>query len=146
MDRRPRYPPRRVRRSIAFVALCGFGELVDRAGDDVALSAVTTFRAEVRRAASSCGVRVDKWFGDGALLVGVDEAPLRCAVDEIRGGLRAGDGPLAVRAGIATGPVLLVEGDAYLGGAVSLAARLCERADPFQVLFGADGVEDLPAA
>ena len=53
----------------------------------------------------------------------------------------AESGELAMRAGIATGPVILLEGDDYVGRAVNIAARLCERADAGRVLAARDGLE-----
>jgi class 3 adenylate cyclase len=42
--------------------------------------------------------------------------------------------PLALRAGIADGEVIVFEGDEYVGPAVNVAARLARRAAPNQVL------------
>ena len=46
-----------------------------------------------------------------------------------------------MRAGIAGGPVILLEGDDYVGRAVNTAARLCDWATAGQVLAAADGLE-----
>ena len=43
-------------------------------------------------------------------------------------------GPLPLRGGIATGPVILFEGDDYIGDAVNLASRLAEVARPGEVV------------
>ena len=51
--------------------------------------------------------------------------------------------PLPLRAGIAAGPVILFEGDDYIGNAVNLAARLADLAEPGQVLAPADIVSSL---
>jgi class 3 adenylate cyclase len=40
----------------------------------------------------------------------------------------------AVRAGLAYGPVVMFEGDDYTGGSVNLASRLCDRAQPHELL------------
>jgi class 3 adenylate cyclase len=40
--------------------------------------------------------------------------------------------------------VILFEGDDYTGGAVNLASRLCDLAQPFEVLTTAEVAEDLP--
>jgi class 3 adenylate cyclase len=45
-----------------------------------------------------------------------------------------------MRAGLACGLVILLEGDDYVGGAVNLAARLCDRAEPDQVLAAVAGL------
>ena len=54
------------------------------------------------------------------------------------------DGLLPVRAGIASGLVILFEGDDYTGGPVNLASRLCDLAQPFEVLTTAEVAENLP--
>ena len=48
-----------------------------------------------------------------------------------------------LRAGIARGPVLLIEGDDHIGDAVNLASRLCRMAEPQQVLAPASLVSSL---
>ena len=48
---------------------------------------------------------------------------------------------MALRAGIASGPVLLVDGDDYIGRAVNTAARLCDTAGHGQVLAATGGLE-----
>ena len=49
--------------------------------------------------------------------------------------------PWPLRAGLASGPVILFEGDDYIGKAVNMAARLCAVAKPGEVL--GDQVDDL---
>jgi class 3 adenylate cyclase len=50
---------------------------------------------------------------------------------------------LALRAGIAAGPVILFEGDDYIGQPVNLASRLCDLAHPHEVLAPASMVSSL---
>jgi len=69
-----------VSRSFAFVDLCGFTDFVDLHGDDAAVAELRILRAGVREAAGAAGVRVDKWLGDGVMLVGVEPEPLVTAV------------------------------------------------------------------
>jgi adenylate cyclase len=129
----------RVTRSFAFVDLCGFTDFVDAAGDAAAVDELSHLRSAVREVTPLFGVRVDKWLGDGAMLVGVDAEPLVGATVAI--GLRfARTGRLPLRAGIATGAVLLLEGDDYIGKAVNVASRLCDRAEQDQILAAADGL------
>ena len=49
-------------------------------------------------------------------------------------------GELQMRAGIATGPVIILEGDDYVGKAVNTAARLCDRADAGMILAATDAL------
>lgn len=129
-------PDSRVHRSFAFVDVCGFSELVDRRGDAAALRVLADFRSRVRTACGRYGVRVGKWLGDGAMLVGVEPAHLLCAAVTI-----VGDPETAppVRGGVAVGGVLVFEGDDYVGRTVNLAARLSDDAGAGQLLVAASG-------
>ena len=75
----------RVERSFAFVDLSGFTRFTDVQGDDEAVDILSAFRAVVRGVASTHGVRIAKWLGDGAMLVGVEPEPLLEALVEIEG-------------------------------------------------------------
>lgn len=130
----------RVTRTFAFIDLCHFTDYGDEHGDDAAVAELLILRASVRAAAPLFGVRVDKWLGDGAMVVGVESAPVVAAVMAICH-RHAESGELPMRAGIATGPVILLEGDDYVGHAVNTAARLCDRAEAGQVLAATDGLE-----
>jgi class 3 adenylate cyclase len=123
----------RVHRSFGFIDLSGFTDFVDEHGDEAALEELQHLRGAVREVAPMFGVRVEKWLGDGCMLVGVDYEPMVAAVVAIqqRHLLR---GSLSLRAGIAVGDVLLLEGDDYVGQAVNLASRLCDNAKADQVL------------
>src|SRR5436305_9442382 len=66
-------PGFRVTRTFAFVDLCGFTDFVDEHGDEVGVAELRLLRAVVREVAPLCGVRVDKWLGDGVRLVGVGD-------------------------------------------------------------------------
>ena|GEM_PF-129689 len=50
------------------------------------------------------------------------------------GGQTSTDDRLALRAGLAKGPVIMFEGDDYIGRATNVASRLCDAAAPGQVL------------
>ncbi|MEY2590007.1 MAG: adenylate cyclase [Acidimicrobiaceae bacterium] len=129
----------RVIRSFAFIDLCGFTDFVDARGDEAAVTEVQHLRVAVREVAPLFGVRVEKWLGDGVMIVGVDNEPLVAAVVAIEQRFRH-HGELAVRAGIATGPVLLVDGDDYIGRAVNVASRLCDSAGAGELLAATDGL------
>jgi class 3 adenylate cyclase len=134
----------RVPRSFAFVDLSGFTRFTDLHGDDEAVSVLSQFRAEVRSITSDVGVRVAKWLGDGAMFVAVDCAALVEATIELSERF-TDNGMLPVRAGLSTGRVILFEGDDYTGGAVNLAARLCDLAAPLEVLATAEVAMCVPA-
>ncbi|HEX6236768.1 MAG TPA: adenylate/guanylate cyclase domain-containing protein [Acidimicrobiales bacterium] len=126
-----------VRRNFAFIDLCGFTALTDEHGVGEAVAALSTFRAVVRERAGWRGVRVAKWLGDGAMLVATEPRPLLDAVLRMEQALDARGCRLPLRAGIAAGRVILFEGDDYIGRPVNLAARLCDDAEPHQILVTA---------
>ena len=119
-------------RWFAFVDVCGFTTFTERNGTPAALEVLTRFRSAVRAVTGRRGVRVLKWLGDGAMLVGVSPGPVIAAVCELR--LRFDDDGFDIHAGIAGGHVLLFEGDDYIGPAANHASRLCEAAAPGEVL------------
>jgi class 3 adenylate cyclase len=119
-------------RWFAFVDVCGFTTFTERNGTPAALEVLTRFRSAVRAVTGRRGVRVLKWLGDGAMLVGVAPGPVIAAVCELR--LRFDEDSFDIHAGIAGGHVLLFEGDDYIGPAANHASRLCEAAAPGEVL------------
>jgi len=122
----------RVQRTLAFVDLSGFTRYTDSEGDEAAVKLLTDFRMRVREIAARRGVRIAKWLGDGAMLVSVEPEPITEAIVDME---EAFDhAPLILRAGIDSGPVILFEGDDYIGKAVNMAARLCAAAKPGEVL------------
>ena len=133
----------RVARTFAFVDLSGFTQFTDLHGDDEAVAVLSQFRAALRATASDIGVRVAKWLGDGAMLVSVDTASLVEATVSLADQF-ADDGLLPLRTGLSMGDVILFEGDDYTGGAVNLASRLCDLAQPFEVLATAEVAHELP--
>lgn len=124
--------PIAVRRTFAFVDITGFTEFCDQHGDHAAIELLTRFRGLVRDIAARRGVRVAKWLGDGAMLVGVEEGPVVATVAELV--LRSQTDGIDTHAGVASGTVLLFEGDDYVGRPANLAARLCDAAKPGQIL------------
>lgn len=133
--------PMAVERTFAFVDICGFTAYCDRFGERAAIEVLTGFRTAVRDVAARRGVRVAKWLGDGVMLVGTDAGPIVAAVVELVHRCRAM--ALETHAGLANGPVLLFEGDDYVGRTVNLAARLADVAGPGEVL-AAGVVDHLP--
>lgn len=133
----------RVERTFAFIDLSGFTRFTDTEGDGRATEELKRFREAVRDAASSRGVRIAKWLGDGAMLVGVESEPVVEAVVELEQRMRDAGFALPLRAGISTGPVILFEGDDYIGHAVNLASRLCDAAAPREILAPVTVLEGL---
>ncbi len=139
----------RVRRTFGFVDLSGFTHYGVVEGDDKAVEQLSLFRSVVRSVGSSTGVRVAKWLGDGAMLVGLDAAGLVSAVMLIMRKMEDAGSELGLHAGVASGDVILFEGDDHIGMTVNLAARLADLARPGQILAPADtfhGLGQTPAA
>src|SRR6266508_800326 len=128
----------RVSRSFAFVDLCGFTRFTDAHGDEEAVAILTQFRACVLEVASEYVVRGAKWLGDGAMFVSTEPEQLVACVVEPEHRAEPAGGALPIRGGMSGGDVILFEGDDYIGGAVNLAARLCDQAEPHEVLASAD--------
>ena len=134
----------RVARTFGFLDLCGFTAFTAELGDEVAVELLGRFRHAVREVASERGVRVAKWVGDGAMFVSVERHTLVAAVLEIEQLFEREVMPLALRAGVSHGDVILFEGDDYIGSAVNLAARLCDIASAHEVLATPEVTESLP--
>jgi len=134
----------RVERTFAFVDLCGFTQLTNTDGDEHAVEVLTRFRGAARAIGSEHGVRVAKWLGDGAMFVSTTREPL---VESILALARRADDDavrLPLRAGLAGGAVILFEGDDYIGAPVNLAARLCDVAQPRELLAAAALADAVP--
>lgn len=134
--------PLAVRRAFAFIDVCGFTAYCDQYGEAAAIEVLAKFRSTTRHVVGQRGVRVAKWLGDGVLLVGMDLGPLVAASVELVSRFR----PTGVdtHVGIASGHVLLFEGDDYVGRPVNLASRLCDSAGPNEIL-AVEPLGDLPA-
>lgn len=139
----PKETVSRVDRSFGFIDLSGFTAYTDSEGDAQANDVLHSFRSVVRTICAARGVRVEKWLGDGAMLVAVEPETLFEAIVDIEVMVRTSGSPLALRAGVNSGPVILFEGDDYVGRAVNVAARLCDLAGPNEVLAPADAVSSL---
>ena len=129
-------------RAFAFVDLCGFTKFIATHGEHAAIETITGFRTLVRELAVRRGVRVAKWLGDGAMIIGVDVSPTIATAAEVIG--RYDGRTLGLRGGVAHGPVLMIDGDDYIGRPTNLAARLCQVAKPGELLAAGYGADTLP--
>jgi class 3 adenylate cyclase len=125
----------RVDRTFAFVDLSGFTAYTESNGDDAAVAVLARLRAVLRATTERRGVRITKWLGDGAMLSGIEADSVIACAAEVRDEMS--DSPLPLRGGIARGPVIMFEGDDYVGAVVNIAARLCRAARPNQLLAAA---------
>ncbi len=124
----------RVERCFGFVDLCGFTAFTEHYGDEHTVVVLANFRTTLREIAARRGVRVAKWLGDGAMLSSPDTEAAVAMVLEVASSTDPASVPLKVRGGLAQGPVIMFEGDDYIGRAINVAARLCDAAQPGQVL------------
>ena len=134
----------RVERTFAFLDLTGFTALTESEGDQRAVAVLGVFRAALRDICSRRGVRIAKWLGDGAMLVCVETTPLIEAALEMRSAIDSAPEDITVKCGITRGFVILLEGDDYIGHAVNVASRLCDLAQPHEVLAISTIVAQLP--
>lgn len=127
--------------SFAFIDISGFTSYCETQGEHAAIELLSRFRFLTRSIAVRRGVRIAKWLGDGVMLVAVNQNPAVATAAELM--LRCAASGIETHVGLVRGPVLLFEGDDYVGRPVNLAARLCDVAGPCRML--ASGlVEPLP--
>jgi adenylate cyclase len=104
-----------------------------------------TFERDVSLRVAAVGGRVVKTLGDGVLFTtSSSRAAVEVALATVTAHEEDPDLPL-VRAGVATGAVLVRLGDVY-GEPVNLASRLCDQARPSSVLVDRAAAEGLEGA
>lgn len=130
-----------VNRTFVFADLSGFTQFTRQNGPHEAVKLLGEFRRVARNVAAKRGVRVAKWLGDGVMIVSVDPTAAIAFGAHLIHHFAHTD--LKVRVGLASGIVLLFEGDDYIGEPVNLAAKLCAAAQPDEIL-GACELADLP--
>ncbi len=128
-------------RSFGFIDLSGFTAFTREHGPHRAVEVLGEFRRVTRNVAAKRGVRVAKWLGDGAMVVGVDQGPTLALGAHLIAHFARTD--LRVRVGVATGTALLFEGDDYIGEPVNLAFKLCDAAQPGEMLAD-NTLDELP--
>jgi class 3 adenylate cyclase len=133
----------RVFRCFAFVDMCGFTRMNDTLGDEEAVAVLAAFRALVRQLAPDHGIRVGQWRGDGAMFVSTATAPIVAGMLDLVERLESADIVLPLRIGIASGDVILFEGDDFIGMAINLASRLCDVAGPGEILATGEVVREM---
>lgn len=134
---------RTVVRTFCFVDLCRSTAFLETHGSIQATRVVGEFRNLARAITARRGVRVAKWLGDGAMLVGVSAGPVIATAAELVDRWDPTD--LAIRAGVSVSWALLLDGDDYLARGANFAARICDVAEPGEVLCDLDCLEAAPA-
>jgi class 3 adenylate cyclase/YHS domain-containing protein len=126
------------------VDLCGFTAFAEHQGDTRVVLVLADMRAGVREMCARRGVRIVKWLGDGAMLSSTMTHNLIALVVELNDQTRRLQPELAVRAGLDAGPVVMFEGDDYIGRPVNRASRLCDLAGPGMALCTKSVLPDRP--
>jgi class 3 adenylate cyclase len=132
-----------VRCGVGFADLSGFTGLTQRLSLPELSGLLTAFGSTASDVVHEHGGRVVKLLGDAVMWVNADPARLAEVAAHLVAHPLARKAGIEVRAGIAFGPVLAMDGD-YFGQPVNLAARLVAVAEPGQILASADLCELLP--
>lgn len=133
---RPDDPP-----AIAFVDLTGYTERTATAGDELAAQDATVLQSLAQKVALAHRGRVVKLLGDGVMLRFGSARDAVAAVRELMAALPQNGLPDA-HAGIATGRVVVRDGDVY-GHTVNLASRIAAHSRPGELLVPWDVSESL---
>jgi class 3 adenylate cyclase len=128
---------------IGFADLSGFTALTQALTPAELSYLLNEFGATVADVVHADGGRVVKFIGDAVMWVCSSPAGLAQAALDLVDHPRALEEGLQVRAGLAHGSVLAINGD-YFGIPVNLAARLVAAAEPRQILAAAELREKLP--
>lgn len=128
---------------VGFADLSGFTGLTQRLTLAELSGLLTTFGSNATDVVHEHGGRLVKLLGDAVMWVNADPARLAEVAAHLVAHPLARRAGIAVRAGIAFGPVLAMDGD-YFGQPVNLAARLVAVAEPGQILAPPELAELLP--
>jgi len=127
---------------IGFADLSGFTVLTHALGPAELSNLLNEFAGTVADVVHADGGRVVKFIGDEVMWVSASPVNLADAAVHLVHHPRACEEGLQVRAGLAYGSVLAINGD-YFGDPVNLAARLVAAAAPGQILAAAELREKL---
>ena len=122
---------------VGFADLSGFTALTQTLPLDELSKLLSTFAGTVSEVVHAHSGRVVKLLGDAVMWVSADATQLAEVAAHLVCHPLAAHAGIQVRAGLAFGPLLALDGD-YFGAAVNLAARLVATAEPGQVLASAE--------
>jgi class 3 adenylate cyclase len=128
---------------VGFADLSGFTALTQTLTPAELSALLSEFGNAVSDVVHADGGRVVKFLGDAVMWVSPQPERLATAALDLVHHPRAHEAGLQVRAGLAYGAILTLNGD-YFGNAVNLAARLVAAASPGQILASAEVHEQLP--
>jgi class 3 adenylate cyclase len=127
---------------VGFADLSGFTSLTQQLTPAELSGLLSEFSAGVAEVVQGDGGRVVKFIGDAVMWVSPTAEQLAKAACDMVDHPKARDAGLQVRAGLAYGPMLALDGD-YFGNPVNLAARLVAAAEPGQILVSAELLDGL---
>lgn len=133
-----------VPRCMAFVDMSSFTAFATAHGSRAAAAKVARFRAIVRTTTGKHGIRVARWLGDGALLVGLNAPDVLVAICDIA--KQCHKQHIPVHCGVTNGEVIIFEGDDYLGSILNIASRLVNMADSMEAYCYNIDAAAIPAA
>ena len=128
---------------IGFADLSGFTALTQALTPAQLSNLLNEFAGTVTDVVHADGGRVVKFIGDEVMWVSASPEQLAKAAVDLVDHPRAREEGLQVRAGLAYGSVLAINGD-YFGNPVNLAARLVAAAAPGQILADSALHDELP--
>jgi class 3 adenylate cyclase len=128
---------------IGFADLSGFTALTQALTPEQLSLLLNEFAGTVADVVHADGGRVVKFIGDEVMWVSASPGQLAKAAVDLVDHPRAREEGLQVRAGLAYGSVLAINGD-YFGNPVNLAARLVAAACPGQILADSALHDELP--
>ena len=141
-DQKDGSPVDRALRTIMFTDLVGYTSMMSRLGDDRAFELLREHNNVVRDSLTAFAGREVKHTGDG-IMASFDDADqaVRASI-RIRAGVAAmsvpdGGEPLSIRIGLTSGEPLEEAGDLF-GSVVNLASRLCDLAEPGEILVSSE--------
>lgn len=131
-------------RTVLFTDICNSTSLTQQLGDEKAMELLHVHDTVVREALAACNGREVKHTGDGIMACFVSAvAAVRCAlqIQQELARREQSDLPVCVKIGAAAGEPVERANDIF-GSTVQLAARLCAKAAPNQILV-ANAVAEL---
>lgn len=129
-------------RAVGFADISGFSTLSKRLDESTLRDVIERFEAEAVDSVSQHGGRVVKFIGDEVLFV---HDTLSTAVDvaiELGERMAAGDPPVDLHCGLASGPTVTIGGDVF-GTTVNLAKRLTDVARRGRVVMPREQAQEL---
>ena len=136
------------RQAVLFADVSGSTRLYENLGNTMALSCIGLCLQIIKESAEAEGGRVVKTIGDELMCVFPDARAAARAASDMQNRISMQDPvsgqQMAIRVGMAYGPVIEREGDVY-GDCVNVASRMAGLAKAGQIITTREVVDELPA-